>query len=180
MSHPAECSSEMGKLMATVSKWGLESGFLGIEDHLEPRLVASVQGAKGRLFGSSEAEVDRLRSELDAMETDWDQAAHLVSGYRARLAKKDPGAGWWTRLRCWFWDLREYRAARARCNRIEAPLRSKRLEFAAAERQQREAKHWCEVATQALLAQYEFEKARAACLRPEKEITHVTNELVIR
>ncbi len=173
---PADSSVELAKLTAIVGKWGMEAGFLGLEDRLEPRLESMVREAAGVLFGNFETESDRLRSELEAAESEWDQAAHRVAAYRSRFGAHRENGGWWTGLRCWFWDFRECRAANARCRRCEPILREKRLELAAAERKRRQAREWCEVAAPALRARYEFEKARAAAVRPDKEMTHDTRE----
>jgi hypothetical protein len=135
-----------------------------------------VREAAGRLFGSFEADSDRLRSELDEVESDWEQTALRLSAYRSRFGMPGTRDGCLSRLRCWLWDFREYRAARARYNRREPVLRKGRVEFAAAERKTREAKEWCEIATQSLRAHYEFEKARAASVRPEKEMNYDTRE----
>lgn len=163
---PEECSSEMGSLITTVAKWGLETGFLGLDHELDPMLTSLVREAASRLFGSFEAEMSRLRSALDALESEWDQAAHRVAAYRSNFGELVRRHGWLTGLRAWLWDFREYRAARSLCRRRGPELRSFKSEFAAAERLTRTAREWCEIASQSLRAQYEFEKARGAALRP--------------
>jgi hypothetical protein len=173
---PGDPATEMGKLTSIVRKWGMEAGFLGLEDDFEPRLAALVVEAAARLYGNAEADLGRLRSELDSVESEWDQAAHRVAAYRSRFGAAAARGGWWNRLRAWFWDFRECRAARTQCKRREPVLAKTRLELAAAERKARQAQEWREIATRALRAQYEFEKARAACLRPEKEMTYDRGE----
>jgi hypothetical protein len=176
VSPPADSGSEMAKLTAMVVKWGMEAGFLGLEDRLEPRLESMVREAADLLFGRFESESECLRSELEATESEWEQAAYRVAAYRSRFGAPRGTECWWTRVRCWFWDFREYRAAGARCSRCEPILREKRRELAAAERKRRQAREWCEIAAPALRARYEFEKARAAAVRPDKEMTYDTRE----
>jgi hypothetical protein len=173
---PGDQGSEMGKLSSIVGKWGLEAGFLQLQDDFEPRLEALVLEAAARLYGNAEADLGRLRSELDSVESEWDQAAHQVATYRSRFDAARARGGWWNRLRAWFWDFRECRAARVQCKRRGPVLAKTRLELAAAERKARQAQEWREIATRALRAHYEFEKARAACLRPEKETTYDRGE----
>jgi hypothetical protein len=173
---PGDPGSAMGKLTSIVGKWGMEAGFLGLEDDFEPRLEALMLEAAARLYGDPEADLGRLRSELDSVESEWDQAAHRIATYRSRFGVAGAGGGWWNRLRAWFWDFRECRAARIKCKRLQPVLAKTRLELAAAERKAREAQQWREIATRALRAHYEFEKARAACLRPEKEMTYDRGE----
>jgi len=103
---PADSSSELEKLTATVAKWGKEAGFLGLEDRLEPRLLAMVREAAARLFGTFEADSGRLRSELDAVESEWDQEAHRVAAYRSRFGVAKGTDRLLTRLRLWLWDYR--------------------------------------------------------------------------
>lgn len=173
---PAGSRSEMAKLTATVAKWGMEAGFLGFEDRFEPRLESMVREAAALLFGNFEAESGRLRSELEATESERNQAAHRVAAYRSRFGAPVGHGEWWTQWRCWFWDFRKYRDAYARCRRCEPILRQKSREFAAAEHKRRQAREWCEIAASALRARYEFEKARAAAVRPDKEMSYDTRE----
>lgn len=168
--------AEMAKMTASVAKWGLEAGFLGLEDRLEPRLAAMVREAAMRLFGNCEAETARLRSEMVTAETEWQQAALQIAAWRSRLNQPEAKRGWLKGLYSWFVDFREYRTASGRYERNEPVFRSKRQELAAAELKTRQANEWGEISLQALRAHYEFEKARAASLRPEKEIVHDTRE----
>ena len=167
---------EMETLMSTVGKWGMEAGFLGLDDYLEPRLAALVREGAERLFGSCASERDRLRVELETVESDWERAARQTEGYRARMGTLRAGRGLLTALRTWYWDFRECRAARTRCGEREPALRKARVDLAAAERKCGEAQAWSEIAIQALRANYGFQKARAASLRPEKEMSNDTRE----
>ena len=162
-----DSSVEMSDLTARVAKWGMETGFLGLEHSVEPMLTSLVHEAARRLFGSSETELSRLRSELDTLEAEWEQTAHRVAAYRSRFGELVKSYGWLTGFRAWFWDFREFRAARRLCRQREPEMKSIRSGFATAERVAKAAKEWCEIASQALRAQYDFEKARAAALRPE-------------
>ncbi len=171
-----DSGSEMAKMTVSVAKWGLEAGFLGLEDRLEPRLAAMVREAAMRLFGNFEAETARLRSEMETAETEWQQAALQIAAWRSRLDRPETSRGWIKRLCSWVFDFREYRTACARHDRNEPVFRSKRQELATAELKARQANEWCEVSLPALRAHYEFEKARAASLRPEQEIVSDTRE----
>ena len=87
MPKPEDSSMEMSKLTATVAKWGMETGFLGLEHTLEPMLTSLVHGAAARLFGSFEAELSRIQSERDTLEAEWDDAAHRVAAYRSSFGQ---------------------------------------------------------------------------------------------
>ena len=170
---------EIESLMKQVAKWGMEAGFLDIDGHLEARLQPLLRDASAARFGYCETECDSRASRLENLEAEWCSAQRTVAGYRARYgieAAATQGRHW-RRLRNWIWDYRDYCAARAICRRRAPLVRQLREEFDGLERKRRTAAQWRETAAQALRANYEFHRARAARLRPEKENRHDTREL---
>jgi hypothetical protein len=169
-------ASELGVLTATALRWGLEAGFLGIEGHLEGRVLALVREASVRLFGNCEAERDRLLCEIEAMEKEYEDASRRIAECRENRERSRGGRSWIAVLRACLAELLALRAARALRRRRNPELRTVRREFETAERTRRDASEWREMAAQSLRATYEYHKIRAAIVRPEKEQTHDTRE----
>ncbi len=170
---------EIDSLMKQAARWGLEAGFLGIDGQLEPRIQALLREAAARCFGYCEADRDSLLARLENLEAEWNDEQRTVSEYRARYGLETVvlSGRRWRRLRTWIWDYRDYCAARAVCRRLSPVVRRLREEFDALERKRRAAAEWRETSAQALRATYEFQRARAARLRPEMENGHDAREL---
>lgn len=177
----APTGKELAELTATVSRWGMEAGFLGIEGHFEERIMALVREASVRLFGNCEAERDRLLCRIEAMEKEMEESARKVEecgkerhGVHGRLGP----IAW---LRTWLSERTEINEARSVRQRNEPDLRKAHLDFELTERTRRDAAEWREMATQSLRASYEYHRERAALVRPqtsqlEKEEHHDTRD----
>lgn len=165
----AQAGSDMETLMNQVCRWGLEAGFLGIDAHLEPRLAALVRETTNRKFGNYEAERDRLLSELEGLEKSYEEAVEAVAK-SARSGESVKGIA--KRVRAWFTGIYDYRTARDRCRQLRPQIDRAKRDYETAELRRREACEWRETATQGLRANYEFQKARAAAVRTEKEQSH--------
>jgi hypothetical protein len=163
---------ELAELTATVSRWGTEAGFLGIEGHLEGRVSALVREASVRIFGNCEAERDRLLCRIEAIEKEYEECADKLDESSTRRDAFRGRRGPFARLWAWFTDLANSREARSLHRRNDPELRKSRLDFEIAERARRDACEWREMAAQFLRASYEYQKARAATVRPEKEQNH--------
>lgn len=86
--------SELSALTATVAKWGMEAGFLGIEGHLEGRVSALVREASVRWFGNCEAGRDLWLCRVESIEKEYDNASRKIADCRqnrdlARRGKQD-------------------------------------------------------------------------------------------
>lgn len=158
---------ELSELTAMVSNWGMEAGFLGIEGHLEGRLLALLREASVRLFGNCEAERDRLLCRIEAMEKEMEESARGVEKCRERHNAIGGRLSLIARLHAWFSHRAEISEARSVCRRNEPDLRKAHLDFEVAERTRRDAAEWREMAAQSLRASYEYHKERAALVRPE-------------
>lgn len=165
---------ELAELTVTVSRWGMEAGFLGIDGHLEGRVLALVREASVRLFGNCEVERDRLLCRIEAMEKEYEESSRKIeeSGTRHEAFRGRRGLFAW--LWAWFTDPANSREARSMHRRNDQELRKSRLDFEIAECARRDACEWREMAAQSLRASYEYHKARAAVVRPEMERNHDT------
>jgi len=174
-------ASELGALTATVSRWGMEAGFLGIEGHLEGRVSALVRETSVRLFGNCEADRDRWLCQIESIEKEYDDAARRIAACRENRDLARGGLSRIASLRAWLTELMAHRAARTLRRRRNPDLQTARREFETAERARRYASEWREMSAQSLRATYEYHKARAAMVRPEqvrpeKEQSHDTRE----
>ena len=79
-------------------------------------------------------------------------------------------------IHAWFAGRAELKQARSLHRRTDPELRQARLDFEIAERNRRDAAEWREMAAQFLRATYEYKKARASVVRPEKEQSHDTRD----
>lgn len=168
--------AELTALTATVSRWGMEAGFLGIEGHLEGRVSALVREASVRLFGNCEAERDRLLCQIEAIEAEYEASDRRIAACRQTRDTTRGRWGWIAALWAWYAELSAYAAARALRARKDPDLLAARLAFENAERARRNACEWREMAAQSLRASYEYHKVRAAMVRPEKEENYDTHE----
>lgn len=166
------------RLSSQITKWGLEAGYFGVEDRLEPRLCAMVNEVSTHLFGDCGGERERLATELARTETEWGCAMQLVTSYRARYgATGDVArAGILRRFRTWVWDCRDYCAAVSRGRRAYALREKLQCRLDEVERRYRCAFEWREETMEALRAAYDFQKARASMARTRKETGHDTRE----
>jgi hypothetical protein len=154
----------------------MEAGFLGIDGHLEGRMLALVREASVRLFGNCEAERDRLLCRIEAIEKEYEESSRKIGESDARHEAIRGRRGLLARLWAWFTELANAREARSIHRRNDQELRKSRLDFEIAECARRDACEWREMASQFLRASYEYQKARAAMVRPEKERNHDTRD----
>jgi hypothetical protein len=179
----APAGTELAELTAKVVRWGMEAGFLGIEGHLEGRVQALVREATVRVFGNCDAERDRLVCRIEAMEQELEDSARKVEEVRAvrdSMRSRRGLLGW---VLSWFAGRSELSGAQAAGRRNDPELRKARLDLEMAECTRRNAAEWREMAVQYLRVTYEYQKARAAVVRPqdarsekEKEQTNDTRD----
>ncbi len=168
--------SELSALTATVAKWGMEAGFLGIEGHLEGRVSALVREASVRWFGNCEAGRDLWLCRVESIEKEYDNASRKIADCRQNRDLARRGGSRIAVLRAWLIELMAYRSARALRRRRNAELQTARQELETAERTRRDASEWREMSAQSLRATYEYHKARAAMVCPEREQNYATRE----
>ncbi len=169
-------SSELERLIAEVAKWGMEAGFLGFEDdHLEARLAALVRDSSEKLFGNCEADRDRLESELDSREIEFNAASRAVAAYLSASRAVVPG-GLIRRFFSWLRAYRDYCSARSVCHRLEPALQELKKNLIVTECACGASADWRKQASAALPANYQFHKTRAAHARPAEEKNDVNRE----
>src|SRR5580704_7381484 len=148
-------AQELAELTAVVSRWGMEAGFLGIEGHLEGRVLALVRESSVRLFGNCEAERDRLLCQIEALEKEHEESEQEFERSRETRESSRGRLGPLARLRLWFAELAGSNAVASLRRRNDPDLRQARLKFELAECARRDAAEWREMATQSLRANYE-------------------------
>lgn len=162
---------ETERVTALAADWGMEAGFLGVDGRIEPRLSAILDDCLRRLFGDFEAERDRAAADIESGEAALDEARQAIEQYRSRYGVDGQRlrAGWVRRLRTWLWLRAAYRSGLVRARKELARLREARPRFENAEIRRKSAAIWRQAAMQAAMANFEFQRQRAALARERKE-----------
>jgi hypothetical protein len=172
--HLSALSAEAERLTREVARWGMEAGFLGTDDeNVQIRLAGLIRQSSIALYGDREAEIDRLQSELESKEIEWNTASRTVSAYRAGIEFHGGLIGrFFVRIRAY----RDYRDACRVCRRLEPELRELRLDLEDAESRRSASAEWQTHAAETLLANYRFQKRRGAMARPVETNNDKKNE----
>lgn len=162
--HPSALPGETERLTREVARWGMEAGFLGMDDeNVQTRLAGLIRQSSITLYGDCAVEIRRIQSELEAKEIEWLTASRTSTTYRAGIEfHGGPIRRFLARIRAY----RDYRDACRVCRRLAPELRRLRLDLGDVESRRNAAAEWQTHAAETLLANYRFQKSRGAKARP--------------
>jgi hypothetical protein len=179
---PSALPGETERLTREVGRWGVEAGFMGTDDeNVQTRLEGLIRQSSIGLYGDCDVEIDRIHSELESIEIEWNAASRTVIAYRAGIEFHGGLIGrFLARIRA----FRDYRDACCVRRRLEPELRKLRLDLGDAESRRSAAAEWQTHTSKTLLANYRFQKSRGAMARPveinndnnKEENSHDTRE----